>query len=351
MVVPDPEASGGERAKVLDFGLAKLIEPEGAGDGLTSTGTILGTPAYMAPEQCKSARAADDKSDVYSLGIIMYEMLSSDIPFDAETDAELLSMHMFKSPPPLQKRAPGTSSALAAIVHRMLAKEPAERPSAAEVATELAALQSGQVSGSANAPVAANKHRSISDTETLNEGAALPAPAGKRAEGAEGPPRSALSLLLALLLCVSALTGIGVALWAWRQSLTAPTAPLLVHWSLASNPSDAEVLDPEGRVLGRTPTQVQHARGVGSLPLRLRLPSHREVTVELPLDRDAARNDVLPPSAVLADAAVPADSAAPAAAGSDAGPADAGAEVGDGAPPAAVVHDTPRPIGPRPIAP
>src|SRR5947209_8724270 len=108
MVVADPEAAGGERAKILDFGLAKLTEPEAGAPGLTNTGTILGTPAYMAPEQCKSARAADDRSDVYSLGIILYEMLTGDIPFDAETDAELLSMHMFQEPPSLSMRAPPT---------------------------------------------------------------------------------------------------------------------------------------------------------------------------------------------------------------------------------------------------
>ena len=143
MVVRDAEAPGGERAKVLDFGLAKVKEPEVGGEGLTHTGTILGTPAYMAPEQCKSARAASDRSDMYSLGIILYEMLSSDIPFDAETDAELLSKHMFSEPPPLQQRAPHVAPPLCALVQRMLRKEPQERPSAAEVVQELTNLLSG----------------------------------------------------------------------------------------------------------------------------------------------------------------------------------------------------------------
>ena len=106
----------------------------------TGTGTILGTPAYMAPEQCRSARDVDDKSDVYSLGIILYEMLSSDIPFDAETDAELLSMHMYQEAPSLLFKVPQIHPELAALVHRMLAKQQAERPSAAEVAAELARI-------------------------------------------------------------------------------------------------------------------------------------------------------------------------------------------------------------------
>ena len=139
MIVRDVETSGGERAKILDFGLAKIIEPEG-GEGITNTGTILGTPAYMAPEQCKSARAADPKSDVYSLGVILYEMLSGDIPFDADTDAELLSKHMFSEPPPLLAKVPEVSTPLAALVHRMLGKDTESRPTADEVATELSQM-------------------------------------------------------------------------------------------------------------------------------------------------------------------------------------------------------------------
>ena len=140
MIIADPEAPGGERAKVLDFGLAKVLQPDAEGEGLTGTGTILGTPAYMAPEQCRSARAVDDKSDVYALGVILYEMISSDIPFDAETDAELLSMHMYKPAPPLTERAPGVLPELSALIHRMLEKEQPARPRASEVAAELTRL-------------------------------------------------------------------------------------------------------------------------------------------------------------------------------------------------------------------
>lgn len=152
MIVRDGESVGGERAKILDFGLAKIIEPEG-GEGITNTGTILGTPAYMAPEQCKSARAADPKSDVYSLGVILYEMLTGDIPFDADTDAELLSKHMFSEPPPLLASAPHAGTELAALVHKMLGKDTDTRPSAAEVAAELQQLQSAQGTIATSGPV------------------------------------------------------------------------------------------------------------------------------------------------------------------------------------------------------
>ena len=142
-------------AYVIDFGLAKVFRPDVFLPVSTGDEDILGTDLYMAPEQCKSARAADDRSDVYSLGIILYEMLTADIPFDAETDAELLSMHMFQEPPSLSKRAPHINPGLAQLVHRMLRKEPAARPSAGEVAAELTQLLTsggGEMAGASPLP-------------------------------------------------------------------------------------------------------------------------------------------------------------------------------------------------------
>jgi serine/threonine protein kinase len=71
MLIPEPELPGGERAKVLDFGVAKVAQ--GSAAGATQAGAFLGTPAYMAPEQCLSAASVDDKADVYALGVMLYE--------------------------------------------------------------------------------------------------------------------------------------------------------------------------------------------------------------------------------------------------------------------------------------
>ncbi|HPH29260.1 MAG TPA: serine/threonine-protein kinase, partial [Pseudomonadota bacterium] len=81
LLVPDPETPSGERAKVLDFGIAKVMEPEGGEVLKTTTGAILGTPTYMSPEQCRGIGKTTEKSDIYSLGAMLYQMLSGQPPF------------------------------------------------------------------------------------------------------------------------------------------------------------------------------------------------------------------------------------------------------------------------------
>ncbi len=298
MVVDDPEATGGERAKILDFGLAKLIEPEANGAGLTNTGTILGTPAYMAPEQCKSARAADDRSDVYSLGIILYEMLTSDIPFDAETDAELLSMHMFQEPPSLSKRAPHVNPRLAQLVHRMLRKEPAARPSAGEVAAELTQiLTAGGDSASSLPPPPRAREPGVERVTLVSR----PEPGAVTRHSERAPAsgrtarrqRSGLQVLLwavagILLLCCIGLLGL---LW-YRQQQANQSAPT-VHWSVSSIPSEAEVLDESGRSLGRTPLAVERPRGEGEVTLVLHHDGYIDQRLTFSRELDAERRERL----------------------------------------------------------
>src|SRR4029453_298893 len=74
-LVPDPRRPGREQVKILDFGIAKLAQGSPAtGGAVTRTGTIMGTPQYMSPEQCRATKDVDQRSDIYSLGIILYEM-------------------------------------------------------------------------------------------------------------------------------------------------------------------------------------------------------------------------------------------------------------------------------------
>ncbi len=301
MVVADPEAAGGERAKILDFGLAKLMEAEGPGAGLTNTGTILGTPAYMAPEQCKSARAADDRSDVYSLGIILYEMLTSDIPFDAETDAELLSMHMFQEPPSLSKRAPHVNPGLAQLVHRMLRKEPATRPSAGEVVAELGQLMaagSGEVPGA----VPPQRNREAGERVTL---VSRPEPATRlrlaegAAEGAKQPGKppgaqrkgSWLQSFLWALAALLLLGCMGLFGLLWYRHQQAAQTPAVVYWSISSIPANAELRDDQGRLLGQTPFVIERPRGEGTETLTIRLPGYAEQRLTFSRARDADHSE------------------------------------------------------------
>ena len=111
---------------------------------------IMGTPRYMAPEQCRGAGGRDRKADVYSLGVILYQMLAGRPPFIAEAPGELVSMHLRDQPPPLRKLDQAIPEELADFVHRMLAKEPAERPAMVEVVAELEALGAQRSRGSAS---------------------------------------------------------------------------------------------------------------------------------------------------------------------------------------------------------
>jgi serine/threonine-protein kinase len=139
MLVVDDEAPGGERVKVLDFGIAHLTTERTTE---TAPGTVIGTAAYMSPEQCAGDAQLDGRSDVYSLGVVLYEMLAGAPPFRGDF-ATLLRQHLLDPPKPLQIAAPQASPEIAHLVARMLAKEPSRRPDMAEVLDELRRCEGG----------------------------------------------------------------------------------------------------------------------------------------------------------------------------------------------------------------
>jgi serine/threonine-protein kinase len=110
------------RAKVTDFGIARQLEQAGQ----TATGRVLGTTDYVAPEQAMG-QAVDQRSDIYSLGIVLYEMLTGDIPFTADSQVGVAMKHVNEELPDVQARRPEISSAVALVVERSTAKSPAER--------------------------------------------------------------------------------------------------------------------------------------------------------------------------------------------------------------------------------
>jgi non-specific serine/threonine protein kinase len=143
--------------KILDFGLAKL---RGAAK-LTQTGSTQGTAAYMSPEQAQ-AKEADHRSDLFSLGVVLYEMIARRLPFSGEHEAAIAYAIMHEHPEPLKRYKADVPDELQRIVGKCLAKRPAERyQSAADLAADLRALQSARQESSGIVPARTSKRRSV----------------------------------------------------------------------------------------------------------------------------------------------------------------------------------------------
>jgi serine/threonine-protein kinase len=127
-LVPDDEVVGGQRIKVLDFGIAKLAGESQGSSLKTRTGAVMGTPTYMSPEQCRGAGAVDARADIYSLGCILFEMTCGHPPFVGEGTGEIVGAHLHVAPPHPLELAPGMPPKLAALIAQMLEKHPGARP-------------------------------------------------------------------------------------------------------------------------------------------------------------------------------------------------------------------------------
>ena len=117
-------AAGGERARLLDFGIARLAEGDGQGQAVTQAGMVLGTPEYLSPEQA-TGQKIDARSDVYAFGILGYRLLAGQHPFPGPGPRDYLLQHVTMEPPPLEVPA---APQLAALVMRCLAKKAYDRP-------------------------------------------------------------------------------------------------------------------------------------------------------------------------------------------------------------------------------
>ena len=121
-VVPDPAVAGGERIKVLDFGLAKLGDT-----GQTQMHSVFGTPRYMSPEQCRSAKQIDHRSDIYALGCILFELVTGRTPYEGSL-RELVDRHQRAPIPRASAFSLEVTPALDDLILQMLQKDPALRP-------------------------------------------------------------------------------------------------------------------------------------------------------------------------------------------------------------------------------
>jgi serine/threonine-protein kinase len=113
----------GEMVKILDFGVAKLLPFGGEVGTMTQTGTMMGTPLYMSPEQARGARDVDGRTDIYAASVMFYRALSGVLPYNAATLNELLFKIVLEDPKPLREVVPDVDEAFAAIIHKGLARD------------------------------------------------------------------------------------------------------------------------------------------------------------------------------------------------------------------------------------
>jgi serine/threonine-protein kinase len=170
-------ASGTDYAKVLDFGIAKIQEPTPQDGELTSPDLIIGTPQYMSPEQCSQSEQIDARSDVYSLGIILFEMLVGHVPFVGESPTAIMLKHLQQPPPSVLDERQDLPDGVETVVAKALAKQRENRYQTAGQMVEDLVIAEGtglvqpdlaeRLSGSNKVPVAQPAAAVVDDEETL----------------------------------------------------------------------------------------------------------------------------------------------------------------------------------------
>ena len=213
-------AATGVPCKLLDFGLAKSVE---GGENLTMTGTVFGTPGYLSPEQAQGANA-DARSDLYSLGIMMWEMLAGDKPFRSADPIDVLRMHLSQTAPPIREFAKRTSVQFERVIAKLLEKDPAKRfQSAEELMSALGKLPEtrgvAQTEAVATQPAAVIVDATVHDPE--------PEPAPRRTELPPTVPDAPSALVRPWGVAAGSVIAIGLfvaAAWYWRGERPAPAA-------------------------------------------------------------------------------------------------------------------------------
>jgi serine/threonine-protein kinase len=164
------ETSGGDWTKVLDFGIAKIQESTGDIDpGLTAPNLIIGTPQYMSPEQCSQASDIDQRSDIYSFGIILYEMLVGHVPFTGDSPTAIMMKHLQEPAPSVLEERGDLPPGVGEVIARALAKNPAHRFQKAGELSDAFALAASKQSSAALLGDSANETDRITATTAPNE--------------------------------------------------------------------------------------------------------------------------------------------------------------------------------------
>ncbi len=222
-LVRDAEVAGGERVKILDFGIAKLATTDAMSK--TQTGAIMGTPAYMSPEQCRGAGEVDHRTDIYALGCVLYHALTGRPPFIAAGIGEMLAMQMVEAPVPPTTYATWLPRSVDVLVMKCLAKSADARfASMTELASALGNLvTAGAATMIAELPqsaVVGVPGRLASQTPTTLGSATA------SVNGTAAPRRGRAAVIATVLMLGAA--GAAFALWPRGDGAATATAPTAI---------------------------------------------------------------------------------------------------------------------------
>jgi serine/threonine-protein kinase len=326
-LVPVPSDPAREMIKVLDFGIAKLQTlPTGSGMQ-TRTGTLMGTPVYMSPEQCLGTKTVDHRSDIYALGIIMFEMLAGRPPFISDGFGELVNMHLNVRPPSLHDVNPAVTPPVELLILKALEKAPeARQRSATELQADIRAAAGksimlrgtsspdliaetlpGTTAGSTrimpSGPLGVGSSTTISGGTGERFRTTAPVTRGR------GVPFAIGGVVLALLAggawyAASRLGKLPVG--AGRRATEAddpgksPKAAAKIRLTLDTDPAGASVIDAaSGANLGTTPMVLEQAPAPKPLSVRISKPGFATVTRDLDVGRDGHETFVLAAAGAL----------------------------------------------------
>jgi predicted Ser/Thr protein kinase len=297
--------------KILDFGIAKMSALDEGGSRLTRTGMIFGTPEYMSPEQAKGDKP-DHRVDIYAAGCILYEMLTGDVPFHAETFMGVLTKHMFEAPEPPSVRNPAAHVPpdVEAVVLKALAKDRDQRyQTMKELAVALEGCAGGDINQAwGNEPSGVHGMREPSQTFRVGGGTAAGA-AARRTTPAPDAPKKKSGLVVGGALAVLLLGGGAAAVVLTRKPepkpiVTAPVEPpkpivapveppkpveparpSKYTMTINTQPSGAEVFNGPER-LGTTPCKVELAASEQPVSLTMKKHGFKDQSFKVVADKD-----------------------------------------------------------------
>jgi serine/threonine protein kinase len=321
---------GGSRdfVKVLDFGLAKLTQNEEKLTHKTRTGSVMGTPYYMAPEQCEGKAEIDHRADVYSLGVLLFEMLTGKVPFGGEGYGEIIVKHITMPPPSVRSIVPELSPALDLIMFRVLAKDRDQRfQTMADLRDALwdpdgyaTSAPSVGIPEDLSGVTRAAMPMARSEMNIGTNAALGSAPTAGFPQAGNGPstfrqglgemishftPKRRTSRLLMFAAVVSCSSAAITVTFMRREprrpapAIALPARPTAVRVNFSSDPDGATIVTADGKTLGRTPLSMEVPYSDSAVEFQFRKPGFETkamyIVPNLPSPLFASMHAVAPP--------------------------------------------------------